>query len=195
MSHYTQHYRKDLERRLWNDVALLRKAYNKHEISHAEYVFKRSIVLEEGSETNLSATFSPYFIGLMFNATGEKYVSGEYLSGILEKAKERAKEKLENWERWHRYDADMFRGKEVVWERFRPYDEDYNAYDHECFKTVLPWKFSEEDEEAFREEYTVIFHDPYGDGRDCTGAPFTGWMKFLRCKDRTFIYHCIEKDL
>ena len=62
-------------------------------------------------------------------------------------------------------------------------------------KTVLPWKLSDEEERDFREQFWIEFHDPYCDGRDCTGAPFTGYMSFMRCTDRTVILHCIEYDV
>lgn len=91
-------------------------------------------------------------------------------------------------------DFDYYEGKPIIWKAFRPYDEDYNNYDCLTEITTIMHRFTAEDERKFREYFWIHFHDPYRDGRDCTGAPFTGWMKFLRCKDRTIIIHKVNYD-
>lgn len=89
---------------------------------------------------------------------------------------------------------DYYEGKPIIWKAFRPMDEAYNSYDCRTEITTVMHRMDEADEREFREYFWIHFHDPYGDGRDCTGAPFTGWMKFLRCKDRTIIIHKINYD-
>ena len=89
---------------------------------------------------------------------------------------------------------DYYEGKPIIWKAFRPMDEDYNSFDCRTEICTIMHRFTEEDEREFREYFWIHFHDPYGDGRDCTGAPFTGWMKFLRCKDRTVIIHHVNYD-
>ena len=89
---------------------------------------------------------------------------------------------------------DYYEGKPIIWKAFRPMDENYNSFDCRTEITTIMHRFTEEDEREFRECFWIHFHDPYGDGRDCTGAPLTGWMKFLRCKDRTIIIHHINYD-
>ena len=90
---------------------------------------------------------------------------------------------------------DYYEGKPIIWKAFRPYDENYNSYDCRTEITTIMHRMDDEDEREFKEYFWVHFHDPYCDGRDCTGAPFTGWMKFLRCKDRTVIIHHVNYDL
>ena len=91
-------------------------------------------------------------------------------------------------------DFDYYEGKPIIWKVFRPMDEDYNSFDCRTEICTIMHRFTEEDERKFREIFWVHFHDPYGDGRDCTGAPLTVWMQFLRCKDRTVIIHHIGYD-
>lgn len=90
---------------------------------------------------------------------------------------------------------DYYKGKPIIWKAFRPYDEQYNSYDCRTEITTIMHRMDEEDEREFREYFWIHFVDPYCDGRDCTGAPFTGWIKFLRCKDRTVIIHHINYDV
>ena len=90
---------------------------------------------------------------------------------------------------------DYFDNQPIIWKPFRIADEDYNSYDCRTEITTIMSRLSEEDEREFREYFWVHYRDPYGDGRDCTGAPFTGWMKFLRCKDRTIIIHKVNYDV
>ena len=92
-------------------------------------------------------------------------------------------------------DFDYYEGNPIIWKPFRPNDEAYNSYDCRTEITTIMHRMSAEDEKEFREAFWIHYVDPYCDGRDCTGAPFTGWMKFLRCKDRTIIIHKIEYDL
>ena len=90
---------------------------------------------------------------------------------------------------------DYFDNQPIIWKPFRWADENYNSYDCRTEITTIMHRFTEEDEREFREYFWITYHDPYCDGRDCTGAPFTGWMKFLRCKDRTVIIHHINYDV
>ena len=91
---------------------------------------------------------------------------------------------------------DIFGGYiEIKWTPFRPYDEEWNAYDFRTEKCILPVRLTDDEINAFREHYWITFHDPYCDGRDCTGAPFTGYMRFYRCADRTVVIHRIDYDL
>lgn len=89
----------------------------------------------------------------------------------------------------------MFAGEEVIWTNFRSHDESYNSYDHYTKRTVINHHMTDKEENEFREKFWIHFQDPYCDGRDCTGAPFTSYMKFLRCKDRTVILHRVNLDL
>ncbi len=184
-----------LSRKAWNDYAKCRTAYAKGEKSHARLVVDKMIdVLENGSRTNLALTFMPYFSAIINKENGNKDITDEVIEKILSRAKNCAKEMAEE-EIWMRSNCETFNGIEVKWEDFRPYDEDYNSFDRNSQKVVMPWRFTPEEENEFRERFSIEFHDPYCDGRDCTGAPFTGWMKFLKCKDRTIILHNILYDL
>lgn len=90
---------------------------------------------------------------------------------------------------------DRWKGEPVLWKAFRPYDEDYNSYDCRTEIVTIMHRMTVREKRDFEREFWIHFHDPYCDGRDCTGAPFTGWMKFLRCKDRTIIIHHINYDV
>ena len=90
---------------------------------------------------------------------------------------------------------DRWKGEPVKWEYFRPYDENYNSYDCRTEIVTIMHRMTVREKRDFEREFWVHFRDPYGDARDCTGAPFTGWMKFLRCKDRTVIIHHVNYDL
>lgn len=95
------------------------------------------------------------------------------------------------------YNEDSFEGEKLTWQIYNPgkkYFEEYNSFDRTTWITKLNHKLSKEEEKRFREKYYIPFIDPYCDGRDCTAAEFTGWMKFLRCADRTYVMHCIEID-
>ena len=89
---------------------------------------------------------------------------------------------------------DYYENEPIVWKPFRVADEQYNSFDCATEITTIMHRFTEDDEREFREYFWIHFHDPYGDGRDCTGAPFTQYMQFLRCKDRTVIIHHIGYD-
>ncbi len=83
----------------------------------------------------------------------------------------------------------------LEWEYYRPYDEDYNSYDQFTQRCILPFKVTEEEKAELREGLWVHFRDPYCDGRDCTGAPFTSWIQIYTTAEKTFIYHKISLDL
>ncbi len=187
-----KHYRSMMSRKRWNLVAECRKAYLSREISHPEYVLqKATMVLESGSRTNLFETFRPYLTALVLKKNNPGFFPEEKIQLMLEDAKKQAKRLQEE----SYQQDDLFCGKSVIWESFRPCDEDYNSYDDITNKCVLPWKLSKDEEREFRDAFWVEFHDPYCDGRDCTGAPFTSWMRFLRCTDRTIVLHKISYDV
>ncbi len=96
-------------------------------------------------------------------------------------------EDYEPFERW--------KGEPVIWKAFRPYDENYNSYDYKTEIVTIMHRMSVREKRDFENQFRIYFRDPYCDGRDCTGAPFTGWMKFLRCKDRTVIIHHVNYDV
>jgi hypothetical protein len=189
----TTHYKTPLNRKEWSRYAELRDRYKAKEISHAEFIFMRGIVLETGSLTNLESTYSGYFLGLMEKKRGNERFTDDAINSILQKAKATHRK---NEHYLYEEDAgELFRKYPVKWQNYRAYDESYNCYDCQTLKTVLPWKLTKEEEVEFREQFSVEYYDPYCDGRDCTGAPFTSWMRFLRCSDRTVILHRINYDV
>lgn len=176
MAHYAS-----LSKKAWTNYATKRNQYKNGLISHAELVLSRNSLLEEGSMTTEQYTYSPYFMALALKK--------DNANEILQKIKSSKKPVR------YKSTPDRFRNHDVIWNYYRPYDENYNSYDQKTMKTVLPWKLSDEEEKDFREQFWIEFHDPYCDGRDCTGAPFTGYIKFMRCTDRTVILHCIDYDV
>ena len=113
-------------------------------------------------------------------------VAREFRTRILKEPQIHLVEGYENFDRW--------KGEPVLWRAFRPYDEDYNFYDCRTEIVTIMHRMSVREMRDFENQFRIYFRDPYGDGRDCTGAPFTGWMKFLRCKDRTIIIHKVNYD-
>lgn len=94
---------------------------------------------------------------------------------------------LDNYDKW--------KGEPVIWKPFRPYDDNYNDYDCKTEIVTVMHRMTVREKRDFEREFWINFHDPYCDGRDCTNAPFTSYMKFLRCKDRTIIIHRICYDV
>ena len=84
---------------------------------------------------------------------------------------------------------------DIEWTLFRPYSEEWCNYDSVTKKCTLPYRLTDDEKREFEESYWIHFHDPYCDGRDCTGAPFTSWMRFFRCSDRTIVLHRINFDV
>lgn len=115
----------------------------------------------------------------------------------LVKAKASSKSIYEKAKKYNFFlpEPEKFCGETVVWEPFRPYDEDYNSYDVRTERTIIRHKMTKEEAHNFEDQFWIHFVDPYCDGRDCTGAPFTAWFQFLRCEDRTIILHRINFDL
>ena len=182
-----KHY-KPLSRSEWLSYAKARELYKAGRISHAELAMKKAdTVLEDGSLTNDAMAFGPYFFALTCKKNGIKEFTDEVIGETLAKCK-KAAEKNGRW-------RCSTRPTGVEWELFRPHDERYNSYDGITKRMVVPYRMTEEEEKEFEEEHWIHFHDPYCDGRDCTGAPFTSWMKFMRCSDRTIVLHCISYDL
>lgn len=131
--------------------------------------------------------FLPYWL------TRELYKNGEVSAEKVDLALKKAKESYRP--RKFVKDPYPYDNAGLKFNYYRPYDEDFNSYDRVTFKAVIDHKITDEEEKDLREELTVEFHDPYCDGRDCTGAPFTGWLKFYRCSDRTIVLHTIEFDV
>lgn len=90
-----------------------------------------------------------------------------------------------------------FNGKscKVDWYVFRQDDINYNDYDACTDICMIPWKMDKKEQSAFEKQYWINFCDPYNDGRDCTGAMFSSYMKFLRCHDRTYVIHRMLYDV
>ena len=175
---------RQITRKDWESYHELKQAYKTRKpfcstiLSHPMYVRMKGILLQD-FDTNE-----------VFDAYWSCKQKGQPTQNILAACKDR----YERFRPSKAYEFE-FQGKIYSWSDFRTMDLDYNSYDHYTKLVILPWKLSKADEEQFREENVIHFVDPYCDGRDCTGAPFTGYMKFLRCSDRTWIIHHVDLDL
>ncbi|MBQ7430236.1 hypothetical protein [Butyrivibrio sp.] len=134
-------------------------------------------------------TFMPYFVALEGARDGNKKCTKELIAERLEKAKKNIR-KSEDHKFIYPYEDGGLK-----WEMYRPYDENYCSYDNITYKAIVDHKLTQEEEKELREALYVEFHDPYCDGRDCTGAPFTGYLQFLRCSDRTIVLHHVNFDV
>ena len=193
----TIHYKIAPEESDWQRFAALRKKYKNGEISHANYTFfKGGIILEQGSLTNLEMTYGSYFAAIMAKeekAAGyeDADVADKKISDILNRCKEFHKKNLHHF----KFQPDAwFKDREVNWEYFRPYDENYNCFDCYTKKTIMPWRFSDEDMKEFREQFTLTMRFA-ADGRDCSGTEGTSYMKFFRLPDKTIILHKVNYDV
>ncbi|AOZ97925.1 hypothetical protein [Butyrivibrio hungatei] len=136
--------------------------------------------------------FLPYWAALELKKEG-RLNSKKTVIEILDECKKRYNAEVAYREEW-KSEPDTYKGYELKWEHFMPYDDDYNAFDHETLRCVLPFRATEEDKKALRELIYIPFRDPYCDGRDCTGARFTGSLRIYTTQEKTFIYHIIEVD-
>lgn len=134
-------------------------------------------------------TFMPYFVALEGAREGNEKCTKELIAKRLEIAKKSIR-KPDNHEFVYPYNDGGLK-----WEIYRPYDESFCSYDCVTYKAVVDHKLTKEEEDELREEIYVHFYDPYCDGRDCTGAPFTGYIQVLRCSDRTIILHEVNFDV
>lgn len=71
----------------------------------------------------------------------------------------------------------------------------HGDWDSRWGKVVIPFEMTKEEEEEFRENNTVRWHNPYDDGRDCTGVWFTNYISFFRVNGKTIIYHFMSCDV
>lgn len=132
-------------------------------------------------------TFLPYWLSRELYSEGK--ITAEAVQEALAKAKKayRPDRKVR--------DPYPYENAGLKFDFFRPYDDRFNDYDCRTYKAVLDHKVTEEEEKELREHLTVEFCDPYCDGRDCTGAPFTRWLEFYKCEDRTIVLHKIVFDV
>ena len=172
--------------RLWEEYAVAREKYGKS----SKEAKTRRWILKEIDEWN--KPLEP----LQF--LSKVKVGKEERREILMIAKERSAAIYEEKKRYRllpEQNIPQFRGFSVNWELYRPYDENYNDYDCRTERAIIWHKMTAEEEYSFHAQFEIEFYDPYCDGRDCTGAPFTSWMKFLRCTDRTIVLHRINYDV
>ena len=134
-------------------------------------------------------TFMPYFVALEAKKEGNPKITDEIIAERLAKAKTLIKSVYQKASDYWYDDAGL------DFKIYRGYDENFNSYDCRTFKAVIDHKITKEEEQELEDELWVHFRDPYCDGRDCTGAPFTSWIKFLRCSDRTIVLHRIDFDV
>lgn len=78
---------------------------------------------------------------------------------------------------------------------YRPDKEEWCSYDMTTWKAIVDRRLTKKEQKELEDKLWIKFHDPYCDGRDCTGAPFTSWIRFFTCDDRTIILHRIDYDV
>lgn len=134
--------------------------------------------------------FLPYWIKLEMKQAGYE-ITTEELQSSLRKAKQ-------TYASYPTRKTDFsypYNDAGLSWSLYRPHDQQFNDFDCVTFKAIIDHKLTQEEEKELREILYVEFHDPYCDGRDCTGAPFTGYLQFLRCSDRTIVLHHVNFDV
>lgn len=137
--------------------------------------------------------FLPYWTALELIKEGQPLQKP--LSDILAKCKNSYQKEKERQESF-KCRPDTFNGYELKWEPYRLYDESYNSYDGYTEICRLPFRATEEEKKELEEDIWIHFRDPYGDGRDCTGAPFTNYIQIMTTsKPETIIVHSVGYDV
>ena len=176
------------------------KEYYKEKAKGFPYCGSAAYKLNDGSYNGNnkihepSFSFSPYWLALELIHEGKKDALKITIPELLAKCKknyEFEKERLEQF----KSKPDTYNGYPLIWEHYRAYDEDYNGYDCETKICTLPFRATKEDKAALREQLYIRFVRPCCDGRDCTGAPFTGYIKIFTTVDKTIIIHKIHYDV
>ena len=140
------------------------------------------------------ANFFPYWTALELIHEGKANSLNMTLPEVLAACKKNYQKEVEREKAWA-VKPETYGGYPLNWELFRPYDQDFNDFDRVTAKCVIPIRLSDEEVKGLKEDLYEPFVDPYCDGRDCTGAWFTGYIKVLRCADRTYIIHCKHCDV
>lgn len=140
--------------------------------------------------------YGPYWIALELVKEGKESELKKPVTDILAKCKENHKRDLE-YRRNFESTPDTYKGFPLNWKCFRPSDTRFNdpGYGHETQICTLPFRASEGDKKALRELIYTPFVDPYCDGRDCTGAMFTGGIDIYTTDSKTVILHRIYYDV
>ncbi|ADL35969.1 hypothetical protein bpr_II029 (plasmid) [Butyrivibrio proteoclasticus B316] len=133
--------------------------------------------------------FMPYFVGLEAKKEGNSKITDEIIAERLAKAKKMVEPAYEAPSPYPYDNAGL------KFELFRPNDDYTNSYDGCTWKAVIDHRITEDEQNEYDEELRIHFRDPYCDGRDCTGAPFTTWLRFFKCEDRTVVFHRICYDV
>ncbi len=92
---------------------------------------------------------------------------------------------------------DTYKGYPLNWECFRPYDMRYNdpGYGIETKICTFPFRANKEEKKELYDLIYTPFVDPICDGRDCTGAKFTGSIRIYTTAEKTVIFHLIHTDV
>ncbi len=135
-------------------------------------------------------TFLPYFVALQEKMEGNPKATDEMIAERLNKAKKQLRPvPVINH---HVY---PYENAGLDFKMYRPYDPDDNGYDCVTYKAVIDHRITDQEKRELEDELWIHFYDPYCDGRDCTGAPFTSWIRFFCCTDRTIVIHRISYDV
>lgn len=148
------------------------------------------------NQTSGASAFFPYWAALELIKEGKKDELKKDISEILEKCKKNRANDIEYYKNFEPY-YDKYYGYPLKWDYFRPYDERFNdpGYGNETLICTLPFKATEEDKKQLRELIWVNFHDPYCDGRDCTGAKWTTSLRIYTTAEKTVILHELATDI
>lgn len=143
-----------------------------------------------------SAAFLPYWMGIELIHEGKADSLKMTIPELLAKCKKDFKERTEREEYW-RSKPDTYNGYPLNWRMYRPFahDDSDNSYDRITEICELPFKASKEQKEELKQMLWVHFHDPYCDGRDCTGVWFTGYIGVYTTTDKTVIINCKHRDV
>ena len=141
-----------------------------------------------GNRIENALTFMPYFVTVEAKKEGNPKMTDTLVAERLAKAKANYKPAKQP-EFVYPYE-----NMGLSFKPFRLHDENFNHYDCRSYIAIIGHCVTDAEKDELEKALTVHFCDPYCDGRDCTGAPFTAWIKFLRCKDRTIVIHKVNYD-
>ncbi len=174
-----------MDTRDWKRYHAVRDAFRNGNVSKADLNLERLNLMDKDGGGSKARAFTPYWILLSLKKEYPEKVTDEKVEETLLKCKKEGSHIRERYE-YFKQRPDIYKGHELKWEVYMPYDERYNFYDRRTYKAVLPWRFTDEEKKDFQER----FYQPYvlsEDGRDCS-CSWKQWASIYRCKDRTVIH-------